>query len=168
MNIEKPWTEVVQIRGPGNSAFLVEMHHSKDVYEVRFLLKNFILGRHKCEYEESGISEFEKNGFLVTKPLENFNNIRKKAVMHSKAIGAEKVIELKESKQLQFICQPNRMILASNKLSIIGYEIDSIGVTYFPLNMVSLSKKHRTICDKFLRVMDSLPNVVKIYDNIYR
>ncbi|KAL0279888.1 UNVERIFIED_CONTAM: hypothetical protein PYX00_001356 [Menopon gallinae] len=144
------------------------MHQSKDMYEVRFLLKNFILGKHKCEYEESGISEFEKNGYVITKPLDNFGVIRKKAILHSNAVGAEKVIELKESKQLQFLCKPNKLLLTSRRLSIFGYEIDSTGVTYFPLNMVCLDKKQRAICEKFLRVMDSLPNVVKIYDNIYR
>ncbi|KAK6628781.1 hypothetical protein RUM43_002597 [Polyplax serrata] len=168
-NHEKPSAEVIQFRGPGNSAFLIEMAPSKDVYEIRFILQNFILTKHRCRYEEPGISQFERKGFIVTKPItENFDRVLRKATVEVKEIEGEDVLPLKKTKQLKFLCAPGRIFVTALKLTLRGYEVDSSGVEYFPKYVVGLKKKDRALCERFLKVMKQLPNVLSINDNIQR
>lgn len=163
---KRTWTDVLRIKGPGSSAFLIEIL-AKNVYEVRFLM-NFILREHSCKYDTTIISKFDKYGAILTKPVKNYEQRLKELTPDLRSVNAVKVVEKKNTKQFIFLCLADVMLTTSKKLEALGYGIESVEIEYFPKERVVLNKHDRQLCDKFIEVLSCVPHVLSIYDNIHR
>lgn len=163
---KETWTDILQIKGPGSSAFLIEIL-AKDVFEVRFLM-NYILQKYSFKYDYSALPKFDKYGAITTKPLKDYESKMKKLTPDLRTVNAVKVKELKSKKQLKFLCSPNVMLTTAKKLEALNYEIESTEVEYLPKERVKLNKAHRLACDKFIQTLKNLPNVLSIYVNFLR
>lgn len=163
---KQTWTDVLKIKGPGCSAFLIEIL-AKDVYEVRFLM-NFILQEHSCKYDQTGISKFDKYGAILTKPVKCYEERLRELTPDLRSVNASRVIEKKNTKQFIFLCQADVMLTTAKKLEALGYDIQSVEVDYFPKERVILNKHDHQLCNKFIEVLSNFPHVLCIYDNIHR
>ncbi|EEB18909.1 hypothetical protein Phum_PHUM538610 [Pediculus humanus corporis] len=116
----------------------------------------------------NSITQFDRKGYVLTKKISDFEKASRKAIYQMRQLQCEGVVPLKKTKQFKFICSPGRIFVTALKLSLMNYEIESSGVEYYPKYVVGLKKKDQVTCEKFLRVMRQLPNIISINDNIQR
>lgn len=165
---KETWTDVLHIKGPGRSAFLIEIL-AKDVFEVRFLM-NYILQKFSFKYDDASASmpKFDKYGVITAKHLKNCGTRPRELTPDLRTVNAFRVIELKNTKRMKFLCSPSVMLTTSKKLEALDYEIESTEIQYFPKERVVLEKAHHQICEEFVTALKNVPNVLSIYDNYMR
>lgn len=163
-------TALIEILGPGESYFIIEVETvnlSETIRDVRVVCKKYGAvtvpeGRAKSHFEIKGVitvSETKDNS-----PLDHAT-----AIDLAIEAGAEDVQEStdeNEIKILKFFCDANDFYQVKKHIESSNYVIDDAKMEYIPRIRITLTDELLETAEKLYNMLEELPDVINIYDNI--
>ncbi|XP_076327124.1 putative transcriptional regulatory protein Pmob_0807 [Tachypleus tridentatus] len=167
---KKTKTSIIEVMGPGGCSLIVTVETdnlSRLIHEIKQSCRkysSFILdeGRAKVLFDEKVIIRAGKTKDGV-------------AIDHGVAIedaiesGAEDVQEMENEDgipNLQFISSPAEFPKVKKYLEQAKYPIEETGLEFLPHARVPLSEEHMQLTGQLINLLEDIPDVVKIFDNI--
>lgn len=157
-------TELIRIRGPGKTAYLLEVN-AGDFKMMTEELEDAIKGS-IFSFDNSVIEHFKMKGVLLTEPMANTAEKLKRAQVHGAVAGAEEIREVTQSNQLQFIIPLANTMKAKKILERLGYKILSSAYKFQPLERVTLTPEDHEICYAFVKELEKIPHIVSVIHNM--
>lgn len=157
-------TELIRIRGPGKTAYLLEVN-ANDFKMMTEELEDAIKGS-IFSFDNTVIEHFKMKGVLVTEPMANTAEKLTRAQVHRAVAGADEVREVKESNQLQFIVPLANTMKAKKILERLGYKILSSAYKFQPIERVTLTPEDHEICIAFVKELEKIPHIVSVIHNM--
>ncbi|XP_028130808.1 translational activator of cytochrome c oxidase 1 [Diabrotica virgifera virgifera] len=159
---------MLEIKGPGSCFILCEVYTSQ-LHGLKMILST-ILKKHQSRFSDGGgLHLFEEKGqieaehqALAGKPEEE---ILEKATDHAIESGAEDV-KVIENSLVQFSCGKSNLNQVVGELEKMGYKVTSAEVEYVPFNLQPLQDSELEVCQKLFDKLESVPEVVRLVDNI--
>lgn len=156
-------TAMLQIRGPGRCALLVEIAtpniaHFKN--QVASMMK-----KHGCKYDNVN-RDFLEKGFLTAMPIAGSKNPVDDATEHAIEASVEEVSFDEQAGKLRFECSPEATWKSKKILEEKGYVIESAIVEFLPNNVSELADDELELVSKFVEKLEAMPEVMKVTDNI--
>lgn len=153
------------VRGPKNLLFTVEVvtHSiSKTKFDLVAIAKKF---NFQVEVPRDNNLEFFEKGVVKCKPLDSKSGSLDKALEHAIEANAEEVTE-DEDKNLVFECSSNNIDQVKDKLEALGYSVDFADSVIKFSERIELSDAEIEVCEKFVKKVNAVSEVMKISDNI--
>ncbi|XP_014207420.1 translational activator of cytochrome c oxidase 1 [Copidosoma floridanum] len=155
---------VFESRGPSGSIFLIHVL-CENVNATKNQLNTHL---RKTKFSPSDIAQqtpFQEKGVIIT---EVGNLSFDKALEDAIEVGAEEAEKgnYEDKEFFQFTCSSNDIFKVRNQLEDRNYNVISSDVEYIPIVTVSLDEEQQKLVDKLYERLDTMEEVVKIYNNI--
>lgn len=161
---DKTKTVYFDLKGPRGSFFIVHA-----ITDTPVALRNSVASvtkRNSLTFENNLRHHFSHKGLVLARPKKDFQNIEELSVEHAIESSAEDVQYNEEDQLYQFICDPKEVKRVADKLAEIGYEIEDADDHFFPIHPVTLDDAYIETLGKAVEKINSIPGVIKVYDNI--
>ncbi|XP_013786906.1 uncharacterized protein LOC106470872 [Limulus polyphemus] len=167
---KKTRTSLVEVMGPGGCSLIVTVETdnlSRLIHEIKQTCRkhsSFILdeGRAKVLFDEKVI-------IRVGKTKDGVHIDHEAALDDAIESGAEDVQETENEDgvpNLQFISSPAEFPKVKKYLEQAKYPIEETGLEFLPHVRVALSEEHMQLTGQLINLLEDIPDVVKVFDNI--
>lgn len=157
-------TELLRIRGPGRTGYLVEVN-ANDLQMMTSELEEAIKGS-IFSFDNRVIDQFKMKGVLLTEPMPKTDEQLKRAHVHGTVAGADEIREIKGKNQLQFTVPLANTIKAKKMLQNLGYKITSSAYKFQAIERVNLSPEDLELCVSFVKELEKIPHIVSVIHNM--
>ncbi|KAJ8957932.1 hypothetical protein NQ318_001929 [Aromia moschata] len=139
---------LLEIKGPGSCFILCEAF-TNQLHQLKMGMAT-ILRKHQSRFSDGKIT--------------NEDDLLEQATEHAIESGAEDVRIIEDS--VQFVCGKTNLGQVVQGLERLSYEVTSASVEYIPLKEQALTDSDLDVCRSLYKKLESLPEVVRISDNI--
>ncbi|XP_032801892.1 translational activator of cytochrome c oxidase 1 [Petromyzon marinus] len=156
------------VRGPGGFALLVETctdNYKRTNSDIRNLVN-----KNGGSLFEGAKNSFEQRGVVTIRKDSDRKNLGlEEALELAIEVGAEDVreqISEDDPVNLQFVCAVQSLREVRERLMSLGFTPLSSALEFIPVRTVELKSEEMDVAAHLVHLMESLPDVVRVYDNV--